>query len=232
MTIIFCYFINFLIYILISDEQTPKKKSKGREKSHSTPINSSTEITIMQEKIPTINESLSVANITKAKNFLFQLQLADKRINRYSLFGPIAMKSIDLIFRNRIDKEHGDLDNEEFLDIILETLNPVYVKEDADFLRLAEAIDWKIDLEKGAGLDLIPKLESIVSWEVKWARMNRQKRKDALTYIMKQIGFHLRAEYGASDMIYSRLLREKLTSDNKEFSMDLFLDHVFESNSE
>ena len=101
-TFILRYFINFLIYILISDEQTPIKKSKKREKSQSMSTNSSTEITINSEKIPTINELLSVANITKAKNFLFQLQLADKRINRYSLFGPIAMKSVDLIFRNRI----------------------------------------------------------------------------------------------------------------------------------
>jgi hypothetical protein len=217
---------------VISDEQTPKKRLKKAVKSSATIFNSGTEITINSEKIPTINEQLSVANITKARNFLFQLQSADKRINRYSLFGPIAIKSIDLIFRNRAETNHSDMGNEEFFDIILETLNPIYVKEDADFLRLAEAVDWKIDLEKGAGLDLIPKLESIVSWEVKWARMNRQKRKDALTYIMKQIGSHLRVEYGSNDILYSRLLREKLISDNKEFSMDLFLNHVYVANSE
>ena len=62
--------------------------------------------------------------------------------------------------------------------------------------------------------------------------MNKQKRKDALTYIMKQMAFHLRAEFGPTDILYCRLLREKLVSDNKEFSMDLFLNHVYVANSE
>ena len=78
---------------MISEEQSPPKRLKEPQTLNNS---NSTEIHINSEKILVIKEALTISNITKAKMFLFQLGLADKKINRYSLFGSVAMKSIEL----------------------------------------------------------------------------------------------------------------------------------------
>ena len=76
---------------------------------------SRSQININSESIPTINDSLTVTNITKAKNFLFRLWVA-QNLDRYKLFGENARKSIDIIFAAREDNlDHTSLDRDQFL---------------------------------------------------------------------------------------------------------------------
>jgi len=189
---------------------------------------SRSQININSESIPTINDSLTVANITKAKNFLFRLGVAQS-LDRYKLFGENARKSIDIIFNAREDKlDHTTLDRDRFFSILLEALHPAFVEPDADFMKLAESVSWKLDLLKHGGLDLQEKLNEIPGWKTKWNLMDLTKRKKAMIYIFKQIAIELKNIWGQEDVVYVRILRDKMTQ-NTAYDMEQFLIHAYQA---
>ena len=81
------------------------------------------------------------------------------------------------------------------------------MENEADFLKLAESINWKLDLLLHSGLDLQEKLNEIPGWQAKWEAMDSAKRKKALTYIFKQIGYELYAGGMTTDFLFTRLFQ-------------------------
>ena len=99
------------------------------------------------------------------------------------------------------------------------------MEQEADVLKLAEAITWKLDLLQYSGSDLQKKLNEIPGWENKWNVMDEIKRKKSMIYIFKQIAVELRQSSMPDDMLFIRLFRDMMAT-NTDYDMDKFLLHA------